>query len=160
VPEESGQELRFGFVRGTDLLVAEFQLRNLRVTADGTRLEREVPGEPAHVIVWLPAQHVLERALPMGDELFLTRVALRVTAKPPSAPSFSEGSDLDRPGRPPSSSCTAVGASSASSRGSTAAAAPFATRTATRPPRRDGPVGHGHRHGPPPCHLKPLSARL
>jgi hypothetical protein len=98
VPEESGQELRFGFVRGTDLLVAEFQLRNLRVTADGTRLEREVPGEPAHVIVWLPAQHVLEQALPMGDALFLTRVASRVTAKPPSAPSFSEGSDLDRPG--------------------------------------------------------------
>jgi hypothetical protein len=39
VPEERGQDPRFGFVRGTDLQVAEFQLRNLRLTADGTRLE-------------------------------------------------------------------------------------------------------------------------
>lgn len=58
--------VRISLIRGTDLLVAEFELVNMRISADGTHLEKESPGDPAQVIVRLPAQHVWEEALPAG----------------------------------------------------------------------------------------------
>jgi hypothetical protein len=53
-------------IRGTDLLVAEFELVNMRISADGEHVEKESSGDPAQVIVRLPAQHIWEEAFPAG----------------------------------------------------------------------------------------------
>ncbi len=53
---------RFRLVRATDLLVVDVELVNLAVTADGARLARVEPDQPARLILRLPAQHVAEEA--------------------------------------------------------------------------------------------------
>lgn len=58
--------VRLSLIRHTDLLVAEFEVVNMRISADGAHLEKESPGGAAQVIVRLPAQHVWEEAFPSG----------------------------------------------------------------------------------------------
>src|SRR5262245_20611382 len=59
---ECGPVNPFRLVRPQDLLALELDVSNLRVTADGRRLERIDPARPGLLIFRFPAQHVAERA--------------------------------------------------------------------------------------------------
>jgi hypothetical protein len=47
-------------VRAGDLLVAEVELHNVRLSADGSRLSRIDAGQPAAIVLRLPTLHFRE----------------------------------------------------------------------------------------------------
>jgi hypothetical protein len=78
--------LRFGVLRGADMLALDFELVNLQFVADGTNPPslRPRPGHDAFLIVHFPPQHLFEQAFRGADPPTVDQLPARAILSDPS----------------------------------------------------------------------------